>query len=130
MMFFILQDEMRRGNCLEYIRRIDLRRAHSVEIKQHRKNRSVAQNRLYWMWVNTLAETLGYEPDELHDHLKVRFIGVKEVTVFGKAVSIPKSTTSLSTAAFTEYLNKVEALARELKVILPYPDDLSYAMNG
>lgn len=129
-MFFILQDDIRLGNCIEYLKRLDLRRKHGVEIKQYRKNRSMAQHRLYWMWVNTIADAYGFQPDELHDHLKVRFLGVKEVTVFGKTILIPKSTTTLSTAEFTEYLNKVEALARELKVILPYPDDLSYAMNG
>lgn len=143
MTFFLLIDEQRRQNCIAEISRLDLSRVKSVEIKNYRKNRSTSQNRTYWMWLNTMSDVLGYSSDDLHEVFKQKFLGLEEYVVnvrregkAGKAVVLreimcrPKSTVKLSVGEFSEYLNKVEELAKEMNITLPYPDDFRYAMTG
>ena len=127
--FFILLDDMRRDNALAYIRALNLGKKYSVEVKEYRKNRSNSQNRLYWSWVNIIAKDTGYDPDDMHDTFKQRFLGVEEKIVFGEAVYIAKSTAKLTTQEFTAYLERIEQTAMEMGMNLPRPDDYSYAMG-
>ena len=127
--FFILLDDMRRDNALAYIRALNLGKKYSVEVKEYRKNRSNSQNRLYWSWVNLIAKDTGYEPDELHETFKQRFLGTEERVVFGKPVKIAKSTAKINTQEFTAYLDRIEQTALAMGMRLPHPDDYSYAMG-
>lgn len=127
--FFILIDEQRRQNAVNFLQRLSLKRTYSVEIKEYRKNRSNSQNRLYWSWLKIIADMYGYEDDELHETFKAKFLGTEERLVFGERVMVPKSTAKLTTQEFTLYLDKIEMLARELDISLPHPDDYHYAMG-
>lgn len=141
MMRFILQDEIRRGNCIEYIKRLDLRKPQLIDIKQWVKRRSESQHNLYWMWVNVIAKSKGdHTPDDLHTAFKSHFLGGRwmhfnpyfdDAGVYHDGrVFIPNSTTTLSTQEFSTYLNKIEAYAHREGITLPYPDDLHYALNN
>jgi hypothetical protein len=93
-----------------------------VEIKEHKKQRSNNQNALYWSWLTIIGKDLGYTSEELHEALKAKILGVIErKTVFGNIVNEPRSTTSLTTKEFTEYLNSVETFAMGLGIRLPQP---------
>lgn len=128
-MLFILIDDARRDNCLNYIRGLNLGKRMQVEIKPYRKNRSQAQNRTMWAWINTLADHTGYSPDELHEMFKQRFLGFHHKEIMGETVLIAKSTTKLSTHEFAEYMNKIEAVAAQMGVQLPIPDDYGFVMS-
>lgn len=129
-MFFIIKDAIRRDNCLSYIRSINFEvKPIQVDIKPYRKNRSQAQNRTMWSWLHVLSEHTGYDAEELHELFKARFLGVEARDVMWQQVFITKSTTKLTTQQFAEYLNKIEAVAAEMGVRLPIPDDYAYAMN-
>lgn len=138
MTFYLLIDEQRRQNCINEIVGLDLARVKSVEIKEYRKNRSTAQNRTMWMWLNTIAPELGYSSDDLHELFKQRFLGLEEkvVNVSRNGIVLrdlmvrPKSTVNLSVGEFSDYLRKIEALAISMNIALPYPDDFKYAMTG
>jgi hypothetical protein len=137
-MLYLLIDEQRRKNCLEHIAGLGLNRTHAVEIKEYRKNRSTAQNRTMWMWLNAMAPELGYSADDLHEVLKQRFLGLEEkkVSISRNGVVMrelmvrPKSTASLTVGEFSDYLRQVEALAIQMGLRLPYPDDFKFAMTG
>jgi len=126
--FYILIDEARRSNALEYIKALSLKKPVSVEIKEYRKNRSGAQNRTYWMWVNLMAEEYGYEPEELHESFKKTFLGEEDRIVFGKPVKMVKGTTKLTTQEFADYMTKIELTANQMGLNLPHPDDYRFAM--
>jgi len=128
--FYILNSSYRREEAIKHLKHIDRGPPiMCVSIKEYRDTRSQAQNRLYWMWVNIIAKDQGNTPEELHEALKVRFLGFEVKHILGREVVIGNSTKELTTKEFTEYLNKVEALAQALEIKLPIPDDYGYAMG-
>jgi hypothetical protein len=130
MMFFVLKDEPRRQDAIEAIRMLNITKPQSVEIKEYRKNRSNSQNRLYWSWVNLIAEHTGDLPEEIHEMMKQRLLGTVPRRIMGEDCLVTKSTTKLTTCEFTEYLQRIELLADKLQIRLPHPDDYLLAMHG
>ncbi len=129
-MRYILIDEKRRENALEYLKWINISKPVEVTIKPYRKNRSNAQNNLYHMWKKPIAEHFGYTEDELHEVLKVRFIGIEVKMVAGQKLVQPISTTSLDLKQMAEFLLKIEVLAKAHDITLKMPDDALYALYG
>lgn len=139
-MLYLLIDEQRRQNCMAEISGLDLKRIKSVEIKEYRKNRSDAQNRTMWMWLHAIEahlDTPDITAEDLHETFKQRFLGLEEkkVTfayngmVVRELMVRPKSTKTLTVQEMTLYLRKIEHLAAEMSIALPYPDDFKYAME-
>lgn len=122
-MLFVLIDEPRRQDCISFIKALTLTTKQSVEIKKYKKNRSLAQNRTYWLWLGIIGEFNGDSPEDLHELFKLRFLGHEEKTIMGESVTLVRSTAKLTTLEFGEYLVKVEMLAKQLGIVLPYPDD-------
>ncbi len=97
-----------------------------VSVKVARPSRSSQQNRYYWAVVlPPIADYTGYTVDETHEVLKQMFLP-KQVAVCdgnGEVVGafvIGGSTTRLTRAAFTEYLERIREFARErLSVEIP-----------
>ncbi len=93
-------------------REIDLR------LTLRRKVRSLSQNAYYWGCVIPLfAEYCGYDHDEMHEALKMRFL------MANPDCRLPtlRSTADLTTAEFTEYIEKARRLAAEFGVNIPDP---------
>lgn len=138
-MLYILRDAERVENCLDYIRQQPVGDKVAVEIRPYRSTRSQAQNRLMWMWYREIGEYCGYSPQEVHERMKARVLGVESVTLprwfmgddVGRLELVrPKSTAGLSVQEMTEFLVAIEALARHLGIALPYPDDYRFAVDG
>lgn len=121
--FFVITDQARKEYCLGYIAALNPEIKWSVDIKKFVKSRSRAQNRTYWQWLHVISDHTGYDTEELHELFKGRFIGFKEKEIMGEKIRMTKSSTALTTKEFSDYLGKVELLARSLNVSLPYPDD-------
>ncbi|WP_151676106.1 recombination protein NinB [Acinetobacter soli] len=125
-----------------------------VEIKPEAKDRSKAQNRLYWKWLHEIHRKTGNDEDQLHFEFKKKFlIGIlkrddKDYADMCLAISALKqseseqfesiangviretSTTRMNTAQFTTYLQLIEAFAlKEFGLVLPVPNDLKYVME-
>lgn len=122
-----------------------------VTIKPLEKDRSKAQNRLYWMWLNQWAKRQGTDKDYEHLFFKKNFLAkiydrddVGQYKKTFKAVRELKdckhpayqqvadglcelmSTTDASTAQFTEYLNDIHAFCNKNGCYLETPDDLKW----
>jgi hypothetical protein len=115
--------------ALDYLSRLPFIPEMTVEIKPYKRNRSLAQNRLYWMWMHEMAGYTGYDEQELHLLFRERWLGYEPVEIKGRTVHTLKSTTELTVQQFTDYLNRVSRLAYYLDVILPYPDDADLALG-
>ena len=72
------------------------------------------------MVVQLLADHCGYEPDEIHEALKGRFLRDRKNEVSG----IPKirSSAGLTTVEFMNYIEDCRRLGAELGVVIPDPD--------
>lgn len=128
-MKFIILNEKVRTNAIEYIKQQNIDKPLQMDIKPYKRNRTLSQNNLYWMWIPYLAEHFGYTEEEMHDELKYAFLG--ETTYINrKGIERvkPISTTTLKTKGMADYLTKVEVLANKEEIKLPIPDDYKFAM--
>ena len=123
-----------------------------------KKDRSSAQNALYWVWVGYVSDQLGYTKDEIHRMFKSRFLhplfmaapdrhsdyaetldALKELKqhdakmakkLWHSVVSF-LSITQCSVAEFTEFLNEIERYCNdEMGIQLPHPEDRYYEAMG
>lgn len=75
--------------------------------RAYRETRSSQANRYYWgVVVPALAEHLGYQKDELHEALKGKFLSLDAEPDAHGLVRV-RSTASLNTAEFRDYLEQV-----------------------
>ena len=96
-------------------KQIDLR------LGKRRRPRSLSQNAYYWgVVVELFAEHLGYEPEELHDALKIKFLTRRAETPLPTVAS----TADLDTAEFTDYIERVRRLAAEQGCYVPDPGEV------
>lgn len=137
--FFIIDSKEKRLIATSFVSHIKGHPVMQVEVKPYKAHRSQAQNRLMWMWYGVIAKDLGMTPEELHEVMKARVLGFVEVDIpralkgdkpMASRIAIPRSTTSLNSGEMTNYLEAIDALARELGIILPHPDDYRFAMYG
>lgn len=125
-----------------------------VEIKPFEKDRSKAQNRLYWKFLTQWAKHQGTDKDAEHLFFKKKFLAVifyrDDVGQYRNtfdAVKVLKkqnhpmyqqvadglneliTTTDASVEQFTEYLNDIHAFCLKHGKYLSTPDDLMFAME-
>lgn len=129
-MLYIVNTVERRREVAQVVASLTSSPIYSVEIKPYKRNRSLAQNKTMWMWYGVLADHLGCEPEEVHEQMKVTVLGVERKIVAGQALIVPRSTTDLNTDGMSRFMEAIIALAADLDVTLPMPDDLQYAMHG
>jgi hypothetical protein len=118
-----LHNEFDRDRIIGYIKRLDLSKSYSVEVRERKARRSLDQNALMWLWLTCIESETGNDRNDLHDYFKKKYIAPKEVEVFG-VKELKYTTTDLSTGQFKEYLDKIQAFAStELSITLPNPED-------
>ena len=89
-----------------------------VTVKKFYKSRSTKQNSLYWVWLNHIGNEIGEEPEDLHNTFKAMFLVDR-----AKDFPIVRSTTSLNTFQFMEYMEKIARKMSEMNISLPNPDE-------
>lgn len=102
------------------------------EFTPNLKNRSTQENRYYFgVVVKALSELTGFNPDEMHEILKHKFLkksvwitNIEKGTV--EEVVITQSTTELTTVEFENYLAKIRQWAgEELNCPIPLPNEVT-----
>jgi len=91
-------------------------------LKPPRKPRSNNENSYYWgVVIELISQETGMTPDESHEAMKLLFLKKR---VSEKLWTI-KSTATLNTLEFEEYLENVKRFASlELNIIIPDPNEL------
>ena len=84
--------------------------------------RTIPMNKLYWgVYIRTIADELGYFPDELHDELKLKFNPRDSKLNLGNKVG--GSTTKMKRQEFSFYLERIKIWAlRDYGIELPEPE--------
>lgn len=95
-----------------------------IRIRKWRTKRSLQQNALYWMWLQVIAQDLGYDTEELHNSFRAMFLIDR-----GKKIPLVRSTTTLNRMEFTQYLDKIEREASQLDIVLPQPEEYYSQMD-
>ena len=94
-----------------------------VIVRTHRNTRTDPQNRFYFgVVVPLIAEECGYEKDEMHELLAMRFLRIEDDPVTGSPRR--KRTPATDTKEFGEYLDACMRFAAELGVYIPAPGEV------
>lgn len=112
---------------------LDVTEPKKIDVSDYKVKRNDCQNRLYWKWVDHIANKYNVSKDEIHLKLAFRFLPTNPFSkpLMFNGVSIgawPVSTTTLNIKEFSEYLNEIEAFCHtDLRIYdLPHPEDLYY----
>lgn len=130
-MHYVIQSKQTKDNCLSAIQSLPDGK-YRVEVKKWKKDRSKAQNRLYWMWMTIISDHTGYIKEELHTTFRDKYLGYEiKKTVRNKEIKYLRSTTDLDTKEFTDYLNVIELFTNtEIEINLPHPEDIYWEAMG
>lgn len=139
---FILRDNGIRDRCNTFIDTVEIgddKPIKKVTIEDYKKDRSAAQNRLMWMWLNQLARHLQDEhglkttSEDMKDYFQRGYLGNRpyvDPSTKGTRIRVI-GTSELDTAQFTEFLNHIDVYAgSELGLTLPHPEDVYYEAMG
>ena len=69
-----------------------------------------------------LAEHLGFEKQELHEALKLKFLAINP----DAPLPVARGTSDLNTAEFADYVERCRRLAAELGCIVPGPGEVEF----
>jgi hypothetical protein len=125
-MNFIIKTELDKQAAIAHIRDMELAYPMRVEVKRYYKKRTLNQNDLYFSWIEILANEFGNTKEEMHDALKIKIMGAATANLAGEIIHLPPNSRHLETKAFSEYMDKVYALALEYGIILPQPNEKAY----
>lgn len=140
---YIVRNDQIKANALRALESLpaDQEKPMQVEIKPFKSKRSLAQNRLLWLFNSTIQQHMAdhfgeiASAEEWHDILVARLMP-SDVRVVrlpgGERYKVGRTKTSqLGIRAMTEYLEKLDAYCAEyLGLQLPHPVDLMMEAMG
>ena len=92
-----------------------------VVVRKQKSQRSIQQNKYYWaVVVEILANHCGYEPEEMHEALKVKFLS--DHSEDDKGLIRIGSTAKLTTDGFVKYIDRIIRWASGFGVFIPDPN--------
>ena len=108
----------------EYVQTFDGKEI-ELDLRKRKSERSLRQNRYYWgVVVPIFGEHWGLDREETHQLLGTTHLKKKITVEGGQEFTVVRSTTSLSTADFEEYMSKLRAWgATEFGLNIPEPNE-------
>lgn len=127
-MKFIIKDRSDKEMLINHLR--SLSNNYTIEVKPIKNNRTMNQNRYYWKCiVQELAKEIGYNTDEMHEALKIKFSSEwNQIEYKDKIIPIhnTKSTTVMNTQEFEDYCDKIRIWSMvDLGIRLQAPNEYS-----
>ena len=145
----ILRTDNQRKRVIDEINRLPVNPVYQVVISKYEEKRTINQNALMWMWTGIIGGYVGESKEECHrrhkrDYLKpiytrddpefaetvetvrgVYLSGMKEQArlIMERIVDLI-STTTATKKQLAEFMDEIEAEARNLNINLPQPGDL------
>ena len=102
-----------------------------VVIKKREEDRTIAQNRLMWLWFGVIGDEIGYTKQEVHDAMCREILGVDvRRDLKGEPFETIKGTRGLGIKGMTAFLGKVDYISGGLGITLPHPEDIYYQAMG
>ena len=115
--------ETDRKGLIEYINKLILTKPFYWEIKRKVVRRSISQNRLERLWLACIEDETGTPADNLHDIFKEMFLEPEIVEWNGVEKKVYTSR-NLGTILFGVFLDRIQAEAGDMGIVLPNPSDL------
>ena len=97
---------------------------YTLTLSKKERRRTLAENRLFWLWMACLEKETGTPKEDCHDYYCSKFLS-RQVIIGGEEKTVTGGTSKLNTVQFSDFLNKVQAdAASEFGIQLPNPEDL------
>jgi len=77
------------------------------EIHIRSKKRTNSQNALLWLYLSVISKETGNSENDLHEYFRRKHLPPQFVTVLGKEVKFPHSTTDLNRVEFSDYMERI-----------------------
>jgi len=120
-----IRTEGQRQQVLDFIARLDLSKPWSVGVKRKTKSRSPSQNNLMHKWFGIIAAETGNSIEGVKDFYRKEFLGQVIVEMGDKEHEVGRSTTTLSTAEMSAFMDQILGHATgELGIMLPLPEEM------
>lgn len=71
---FPITNELARSAAMKAIEQLDITKPHDVAIKPIKRNRTAAQNGLYFHWIGCIANHVGDDKHSMHEYLKGQYL--------------------------------------------------------
>jgi hypothetical protein len=98
----------------------------TLRLELPKKQRTVSQNKFYWLYLGIIEQETGNGANDLHDFFKMKLLPKETVTLKGKKAHVferTKSTTKLNKQEMSEYMEKICAMTG---VPIPDPQEAGY----
>ena len=92
-----------------------------VIVQKPKTTRTSKQNSFYWAYISLVSDETGDDPNSLHEYFKRTHLPPRFITVMGKDIKIPATTTKLSKKQFSDYIRSIEV---ETGIMAPSLEDL------
>lgn len=90
----------------------------TYEIVVFKRDRSSEQNRYLWAVYGYIADYSGYDPEYIHEVMKHKFL-----LDSSNKVPVPRSTSSLNTKEFAEYVDSIRNFMAPFGCYIPGADE-------
>ncbi len=110
----------------DYVHSLKEGKAVWITVETEENKRTLSQNAYYHVYLDIIADETGDDHNSLHEYLKRLLLPRKRLKVMSKEIEVPSSTTDLSKAEFSEYMDRICALTN---VPLPDPEAAGYITN-
>ena len=128
----IILTEADRHSAAQAIQILPLDKPLKVTVEVYKKNRSLAQNNLLWMWMTQLSNEYGlktgkfYDPEVWKLQMCKQFLEMKHMEwPNGDEWEEIRGTSKLKTDEFSKFLENVDHfVGSEYEIQLNHPDDL------
>ena len=127
----IISTEADKDRAVKHIKALNMGKPWSMEVKPYKKNRSLAQNKLFWKYMGIIGNEIGYDPQDCHDVICQKLLGTEHKTVMGEAIIVIKGTKNLKVKEFAHFIEAIIRFAiTDLGINLPTSDDLYFESQG
>lgn len=110
-------------NLIRHINTLDTSRVWDIEIKEHRKPKSVSQRGWFHALCKMLGDEMGIPEGQVKEIAKAQILGWRTVTLGGITFPVADgSSEKLSRMEYSDLIDALYRLAAEAGVILPDAD--------
>jgi hypothetical protein len=122
----IIKTQEDKNKALNRISMLVLEKPWQIDIKPYKKNRTLAQNNLMWLWFTVIGNDLGYTEKEMYYLMTDKFLlEIEYKGLDGEVKKRRQGTSDLKVKEFTVFLEHVDRWAvSEMGIVLPCPSDI------
>ena len=127
----IIHNEADKMSFISILQKAKIEKAILVETSVYKPKRSLAINRLLWLWNGEIQkhirETQGhvYSVDDIHEYFVTLLLPNDVIEINGKEKTIRAHTSKMNNKEMCLYLELLDMYCAEhLNLILPHPEDL------